>query len=190
MALETLARATKSVPFAGSEVEVHQLQGWEALRLLRLVDKIRGDIGLSEEELKKLNDPGNDLVRWLTGIANKVMDGLVAEIDLEDEKVQLGPLARIVYKEAGRLVGLSAEDFAKGALSEQYGVFNAIVDLEAETGLGKHVRGIIGGLTSFLKSLMMPLIPTGGALPGGTTSSSAPSDGSTTGPMTTSSVSP
>ncbi len=182
-----MARATRPVSFGGREVEVRKPEGWEILRFLKLIDEIRDQVGLSEEEMRALNAPGTDLVRWLMSVVGKVVSALVAEINLDSDEIQIGPLAKRVYREAGRVVGLTAEEFAKGTPDEQYDVLNSILELEAQTSLGKHVQGIAGGLMNILKSLTMPLqIPTGGAMLGGTTASLAPSGEPIAGPTSTS----
>lgn len=173
---------------AGQTVKIRRLTGTDTLRLLRVLDVYRQELGLQGKDLQlQLSTQG------ISEFLGKLLTGLVGEVDLEQEDAQLGPLAKIVYRELRRLCEprLAPEQVAAAGFDEQAQIIQTMLEQEEGTALGKFVRDIAGRLTSWMTMVSnlatRHLIsnPTGPAPIGGTTGSSSPFAEPTAGAMPT-----
>ncbi len=177
---------------SGLEVQLRRVTGQHAIRFLAVIKRFKDQLGLKAISARDL-DLGLKSVMELAG---RLLEGLAAEVDLDNPEPQLGPLSRIVYQEIGSLLEPSMTALAVSQLSldDQMAVVEGVLRQEEGTALGNLMGSTAGGISSFLLDLgttaKRALIQTGSVPSGSTTTSSNPSEPPTAGPTSTSSVSP
>lgn len=176
----TLANLGQEITVGGRTIRLKLATGIQVIRLLKLLETIKDRLGLTAEELGKMEFD----YRTIATLFARAHAAITEDVDLEntdplDPAAQMGPLARLVYREVGALFGLTAEEFASLSVSEQYDLIKAQVALEEGTALGNVIRATFARITSFLKLDVTASVPTrsptGSATPSGSTASSAPS---------------
>lgn len=193
MALEDLAPTPGAHRLSdGREVKLRRVSGQHAIRFLALVRRFKDQLGLRALDARELNIS----IKGIMELAGRLLEGLAAEVDLDNPSPQLGPMSRMVYQEIGALVdpSMSALEVSELPLDDQLGLIYAVLRQEEDTALGNLARSMFAGITTFAREMTMTartaLSQIGSPASGGTTTSSSPSEKPTDGPTTTSSDSP
>lgn len=162
----------------------------QLFRLLALTDKVKDDLGLTQEDFKSVVPDA----KGLAALIGHVVEVCVGQVDFSKPETELSPTAQLVLTELGRLVGVSADTVADAPIDELYAVTEAFWEANASGPLGQRIRSTIEGLgpviqlakdvtmMGFQKELIK-VSRVGGTSVGGMTGSSSPSSESSSGDM-------
>lgn len=174
-------------------VTIRQLVLVDVFRLLRLIDRVKSDLGISQAEVEKMEISPAGLTRML----ERLLEVCVGSIDLDSDETRIEGTALVVCRELGRMVKAPPEAVLFAPLDDLARVIEAFWEANAAGPLGQRARRTIGEWTPRLRVLTDLLMMNlqleltrgrlaGGMTAGGTTTSSSPSTDASVGPSTTS----